>query len=246
MNLRDSIKYIRNRNLWKKSSATSLRQKSKVLNLVDGNTKEKYSLDLAKTSRYRSPYKVDAGTTGDFFVDFGIAEYEEDYFLLDDEIGIITFNQPFSGTPYIVLEIDEMNFGRSVAFVLAVDNEQCFVATPTIGNAIIRYRAIYSPSYPAIANSNIDGPIVVSAGSHTMQEQSSTFSSGFPTGILAPVTNVVATPVFAGNFFADTVDSCVEILSVSAQNNIDNGSISGSVSAPLSSLNEIHYLIKLG
>jgi hypothetical protein len=127
VSLRESTKYIRNRNLWKLSSASRTKVKPRNLNLVDGNTNSRYTLNLSKTFRDRSPYNIQpGGVLGDFYVDFSTAEYDEDYFLLDDEFGVITFNQPFSGTPYVVLEIDEMNFGRSVAFVLAIDNEQCF------------------------------------------------------------------------------------------------------------------------
>lgn len=247
MSLRESTKYIRNRNLWKKSSATHLRQKPRVLELRDGDTQERYALDIAKVHRFRDPYKIELGTAGDFYVDLVVGEYDEGLINVEDTSGgTFPFTFTFSGIPYVTLEIESMDFGTtSVVGAAITDSLGAFVA-PTDFSGSIRYRAIYAASYPAIVSSSYSSSFIAVGGAYTMTDGSEEFSTTFPTGLLAPVTEVRATPIFTGDIFVDPYDGMVAVTALAASNNIDNGALAGSVSAPMSTLNDIHYLVVLG
>jgi hypothetical protein len=247
VSLRDSTKYIRNRNLWKKSSATHLRQKPRVLELRDGNTQERYALDIAKVHRFRDPYKIELGTPGDFYIDLVVGEYDEGLINVEDVSGgTFPFSFTFSGIPYVTLEIESMDFGNTAIAGAAITDSLGAYVAPTDFSGSIRYRAIYSMSYPAIVSSSYSASFVAVGGAYTMTDGSETFSETFPTGLLAPVTEVRATPIFTGDIFVDPYDGMVAVTDLGAQNNVDNGTINGSVSAPLSSMNDIHYLVVLG
>ena len=247
MSLRESTRYIRNRNLWKKSSATSLRQKPRVLELRDGNTQERYSLDIAKVYRFRDPYKIELGIPGDFYVDLVNGEYEEGLIWFDNESSTTkVFDTPFTGTPYIVLETETVDFGSTVAVCIFVDETSAVVAAPTEFSGYVRYRAIYATSYPAIVSSSYSSSFMAVGGAYPMPDGSDSFSTTFPTGLLAPVSEFRVSPTFIGDIFVDPIDTMVAVAQASAVNNIDSGDLAGSVSAPLSSLNEINYLVVLG
>ena len=247
MSLRESTKYIRNRSLWKKSSATSVRQKPRVLELRDGNTQERYSLDISKVYRFRDTYRIEFGLPGEFYVDLVNGEYEEGLIWFDNESSTTkVFDTPFTSAPYIVLETETVDFGSTVAACIFVDESSAVVAAPTEFSGSIRYRAIYATSYPAIVSSSYSSSFVAVGGAYPMPDGSDSFLTTFHTGLLAPVSEFRVSPTFIGDIFVDPIDTMVAVENLGAQNNIDNGILNGTVSSPLSTLNEIHYLVVLG
>lgn len=245
--LRDSTKYLQNRSLWQKSATISRRQKPRALTYIDGTTNELVNLDLTKIVRARNPYRVEKSVPSDFVVEFEVGEYEEGVVNFDDAVNEeFFFDSPFTDTPIIVLTPeDDTSFGNYNVFCVAKTSASFTVATSYEYTGQIRYRAAYASTYPARVSSSFSSSFIVTGGSAaTLSATSQQFDSTFNTGVLAPVAEVRATSVFLGDQNTEIVDGNVAVIDLEAVNLVDNGSITGTVSAPIVS-SSIDYLVVL-
>lgn len=133
-------------------------------------------------------------------VDVVYALYDEDYvvFTGQDQLSK-TFNITFPSTPHVALEIEATPSGTEniVAYLMSATTGSITVGLSAefIGN--IRYRAVYSPTYPAFVRRSLLQPALfysVSIGSYTMNGATSLTASfapfgGSPTSIWATTVN---------------------------------------------------------
>lgn len=168
----NDVKYGgRSRGLWRKVYGYSV-NKPQVVSFVDTATETTMSVDLNRLVRHRDYFYIDgiiAGPTASAaIVVNGLAEYDEDLiFVSGSDIGTGFFNFTFSETPIVVLtpETDAI-WGENIQIYGLSLNTASFtfgISAPFSGN--IRYRAIYSSSYPAYATSSFTSSITASAGS---------------------------------------------------------------------------------
>lgn len=244
----DLTRYTRNRNLWKKVSGQHLRQKPRVEFLVDQITELSYSLDLTKVTRFRSPYLIPKGYHYIQPLSFVTGEYQEGIIAVNgSDYEYFEFSSSFTGTPSVVLTLENISTsGSSNVFAIGVNSSSFSYALSAEFYGQIRYRAIYSPSYPALVSSSYSSSFVACGGMISTDDSNpSVFGASFNTGFEAPIKETRTTPNFIGNPFSDPIDANVATTSLHVENLYDYGIITGSVSAPLSNLSEIHYLTVL-
>lgn len=244
----DLSRYTRNRSLWKKVSSQHVRQKPRIELLVDQVTEVSYSLDLTKITRFRSPYLIPKGYHFVQPLSFVTGEYEEGIIDVNgSDYEFFEFMSPFSGTPNVVLTLENISIsGSNNVFAINVATGSFSYALSAEFYGQIRYRAIYSPSYPALVSSSYSSSFVACAGAiSTDVSNSATFNATFNTGFEAGIRETRTTPNFIGDQYTDPIDANVATTSLYVENLFDYGIISGSVSAPLSNLSEIHYLTVL-
>jgi len=176
-----------------------------------------------------------------------VGEYEEGIISFDDEDGVFFyFSSPFSGTPKVVITPESTSEGNYNLFCYNVTSESVYVGSSIEFTGDIRYRAVYAPLYPVLVSSSYSSSFIISAASCAATEDSNSgFSGTFTTGISNPVEEARASVVFIGDHTTETIDSNVAFTSFEAVNNGPIGNVTGGVSAPLSELNEINYLIVL-
>lgn len=179
----------RAKNLWRKVYGYT-NKKPELTAIVDTVTSITYSIDLNKTLRHRDYYLIDGyvGPTIETPVpppEPVTWEYEEEVVGIggDGEStigGTINFINQFSVVPIVVLSIESASlwgenlniFGTDVtttSFSYALSSE--FLGT-------IRYRAIYSPTYPAYVTSAYTASITASAGT-TITNGESYYTASF-------------------------------------------------------------------
>lgn len=139
--------------------------------IVDSETSVTYSIDLNKTVRHRDYFLIDG------FVGASIQEPAPPLILAEYDEGIISvtdpnfpptafFNFEFSSSPIIVLTVESASFWGENLQIYGKDittTDFTFeMSAPFLGT--IRYRAIYSPTYPAYATSSYTSSITASAG----------------------------------------------------------------------------------
>lgn len=130
------------------------------------------SVDLNRIIRHRDYFYIDGITQGPTGSTpeplLQLAEYDEGLvFVSGSDIGTGFFSFTFSQTPIVVLspESDSINGENVQVYGLSLDTGSFAfgLSAPFSGN--IRYRAIYSSSYPAYATSSYTASITASAGS---------------------------------------------------------------------------------
>ena len=150
----DNSKYIKNRNLWRKSYPVGLPKRPPVIVTEnktgsDGNV---YSttLDLNRTIRHRDYYKIK-----DEPLPVSLGEYDEDLIHFNNEtFKSFSFNFTFSNNPTVVF-----SQGTAAPAQPNTENVNIFgISRTTTGGVValsapysgtIRYRAAYAGSYPS-------------------------------------------------------------------------------------------------
>jgi hypothetical protein len=160
------------RNLWRKVYGYQ-NNKPQMVSVVDSITQVTYSLDLNKTLRHRDFFIIQGINSGSQFiteeVSFPTAEYDEGLFHFSSisDHGTGSFNFTFSNFPTVVLSVESASlYGEGVNIFGGTSTPSGFtfgLSAPFSGS--IRWRAIYSPSYPAVATSAYTASITASAGS---------------------------------------------------------------------------------
>lgn len=168
----NDVKYGgRSRGLWRKVYGYSV-NKPQVVSFVDTTTETTMSVDLNRIIRHRDYFYIDGITQGRTGSNpepiFHLAEYDEGLiFVTGSDLGTGSFNFVFSQTPIVVLtpESDPINGENVQVYGLSLNTASFTfgLSAPFYGN--IRYRAIYSSSYPAYATSSYTASITASAGS---------------------------------------------------------------------------------
>jgi hypothetical protein len=246
VSLRDNTRYLQNRSLWQKSTTTSRRQKPRAFTFIDGDSLLPTTIDLTKITRSRNAYRVEKSTPSDFVIDFEIGEYEEGLVSFNNESSAsFSFATTFSGNPRMVLSSESDVSGTFNVFCLSAISDSFQVGVSTVLSGQIRYRAVYSNTYPCRVSSSFSSSFIVSAGAGVSTGNSPDFAGSFTTGILAPVIESRTTPVFVGDPLVDPIDTNVSVVSFTATNAVSIGNAVGVVSAPISNLSEINYLVVL-
>lgn len=167
-------RYGSGKNLWRKVYGYQ-NNKPRVVAVVDPQTSVTYSLDLNKTLRHRDYFIIKSLTSGSITTaassgsGFSVAEYDEGLVLFssiaDTKTG--SFNFTFSNAPIVVLSVESASlYGENLnvyGFSVSTGSFTFGLSAPFTGS--IRYRAIYAPSYPALATSSFTASITASAGS---------------------------------------------------------------------------------
>lgn len=150
--------------------------KPQLVEVVDVASATTRSIDLAKTLRHRDFYYID-GITANYIPSIppppiptgSFAEYDEGIIFVNTNAFSYmgNFNFTFSNNPIVVLSIEDALPGT--------ENVNLFGINPGVSNftfgfssdfsGSIRYRAIYSPTYPALATSSFTASMSASAGS---------------------------------------------------------------------------------
>lgn len=240
MSEEEQNRYTKNRNLWRKST-TYGRYKPKIVSFVDGVTQENYDLNLNKVIRTRNPYQINPGPEEIPEIPFG--EYEEGFVYFDNEnIVTLAFMQPFSGTPVIVFDLGIGSDGY-VNVANAINSPSgSHVFTSADFSGSVRYRAIYSSTYPCYVSSSFSASFLATAG--TMYETGITsFSNTFQTNTYTPAGEVRASATKSE--MTSEIRNNVGIANLYAVNNWGNGSITVNVSAPVGENEGINYLVVL-
>lgn len=173
----DDLKYGgRARGLWRKVYGYSV-NKPVVVSFVDTTTSTTMSLDLNKTFRHRD-YFIIEGIAGGVATEVppppsDLAEYDEGLvFLTGQDSGTGNFNFTFSSNPIVVLTPDPaLEWGENVniyGFTRSTTGFTFGTSAPYSG--AIRYRAIYSSTYPALCTSSFTASITASAGTATLTD----------------------------------------------------------------------------
>lgn len=165
-------RYGSGKNLWRKVYGYN-NPKPRVVVVIDTVAAVTYSLDLNKTLRHRDFFIIKDRTSGGdieaVVIPPNLAEYDEGLINFSSiaESGSGNFHFTFSGTPYVVLTVESASlYGENLNVFGTALNTTAFnfsLSAPFTGS--VRYRAIYSPTYPAYVTSAYTASITASAGS---------------------------------------------------------------------------------
>lgn len=232
----------RSRGLWRKVYGYQ-NNKPQVVAFVDTTTNTTMSLDLNRTFRHRDYFFIDSstGNTSSFLVPTGssptgsvvLAEYDEGTVTLSNtDIGAGYFNFTFSSNPVVVLTVDSASqYNENVVVYGLTRNSASFTfgtSAPFAGT--IRYRAIYSASYPAYATSSFTASITASAGA-TNPAGLSYYTASFAALPGVPFKFLQTAWDFDGNMDVD--------VALQTQSSSSSGATT-EISAPMSS--SVHYI----
>lgn len=162
------------------------------------------------------------------------AVYEEDTISFTNEsFKNVEFLQAFTAAPIVVLTIDSGDDSNIMTHLTFVDIAEMGVGLSAPFTGVIRYRAIYSPSYPVFVINYPHAPstvLKVNAGGIDVVNQSS-FTTSFPAMSSLPA-SLYCTPVDVNN--SGDVDVAVTDTSFTLTG------IEGSLSSPIT--NRINFL----
>lgn len=163
-------KYERNRSNWR-TVYSFHRRKPNIVNLTDSTTNVTFSYDLQKTIRNRDFFILNKEVPFSLLESINLAEYDEGifYFTSIADFGTGSFGRTFSQTPYVVLTVESASlYGTNVnLFGRNVTTSSFTFGTSAPFTGSIRWRAIYSPTYPAYVSSAYTSSITASAGQAT-------------------------------------------------------------------------------
>lgn len=166
------------RNLWRKVYGYR-NHKPNETSIVDADTSVTYSIDRSKTVRHRDYYIINGyvGATIEIPGPIILAEYDEGLIAVNGTDSGIQgfFNFAFSSLPYVVLTVESASInGENVQIYGSTFDTLGFIfglSAPFSGT--VRYRAIYSPTYPAYVTSSYTASITASAGNAVVTGQHS-------------------------------------------------------------------------
>lgn len=175
-------RYGINRNLWRKTYGYN---KFKPINvtITDQITSQSFTYDLNQTTRHRDFYII-RDIAGQIITARGIefGEYDEDLVFFDFSDGtekLFNFNFEFTNNPIVTLKAENENELSNInVFGISYSTTGAYIgiSAPYSGN--IRYRAIYSDTYPAYVTSAYTTSIMTaSAGSTTVSLQDYYYSN---------------------------------------------------------------------
>lgn len=199
-------KYGANRNVWRKYYPIGApRREPQVVALVDTETNSSYSLNLQTTIRHRDFFKIIYYATGSFssgsvVPPVTLGEYDEGLITFNNaSSGIVFFNFLFSDVPYIVLTIEDstpstLSQSNINVFGIEKNNQYCNVGLSAPFSGTVRYRAVYSPAYPAYFTSSYTGSIFTASAGAAGVNWSSEYTASFSALVGGAPTQFRSTP----------------------------------------------------
>ena len=165
-------RYGSGKHLWRKVYGYNS-PKPRVVEVIDTVAAVTYSLDLNKTLRHRDFFIIKDRIAGELEIPAtppNLAEYDEgivNFTDLTTTTGTANFNFTFSSTPYVVLTVESASlYGENLnIYGSFLNTTTCNFDLSAPFSGSIRYRAIYSPTYPAYVTSAYTASITASAGS---------------------------------------------------------------------------------
>jgi hypothetical protein len=165
----ENERYGGNANKWRKVYGRT-RKKPRVTQYFDSGSQQNVSQDLNKIYRHRDYFQVKGVRRSTIFWSLPIlaAEYEEGLIAVDGDTEFtVSFGSPFSVAPIVVYTTEPNDLSSSNVNVFGTEvptSTQMFVglSAPFSGN--VRYRAAYSPTWPAAASSAYTGSFTIEAG----------------------------------------------------------------------------------
>lgn len=159
------------RGLWRKVYGYQ-NSKPQVVTVIDPLSNVTRSLDLSKTLRHRDFFIINAiasasvsGITSGSA--YAIAQYDEGLINFSSirDTGTGSFAFTFSSVPIVVLSVESASLygGNLNVFGFNITTTQFTFGLSAPFTGSIRYRAIYSPTYPALASSSYTASITASA-----------------------------------------------------------------------------------
>lgn len=244
----DDSKYGKNRNLWRKVYGFR-RRKPVQKTLVDANTGVTFSYDLQTTLRHRDFFIIQTNATASAIQIIppepptsSLGEYDEGLIsFANSDTETANFTSCFSAAPdAVVLTIEPTGNDDENIIPYGISFNECSMSVglsaPFNGN--VRYRAVYSSTgYPVEVTSAYEpgsGSFYVSAG-HLTASLATDYTASFDKNA-GSLSFFAKTP---WDFFNNN-DVDVFISEDGETINPTNGSVSGSISAPLS--NPIYFI----
>lgn len=240
-------RYAQNRNLWRKTTSVLRRQRPQLVELIDGQTGEFYTIDITKMTRERSPYERRKGMQSYFMPDLPNGEYEEGLIQFTADVSqSFSFEQSFSEIPFIVFSVESPS--NVNVFGLEVTEDGGVVGLSETFTGHVRYRAIYAPLYPVFVSSSYSQSFIATAGAFVTDDSS--FESGdMATVQFFPVSDIRSSPIYIGSEpDYEPYDTNVAVTHTFGEGSMigSTGSIEIGISAPMSNNNEVQYIAVLG
>ena len=163
-------KYGTGKNLWRKVYGYQT-NKPRETQITVPDTGATYTLDLNKTLRHRDYFIIKNIISGAIsgVTQSAFTQYDEGLVLFSNisDSGTGTFNFTFSSLPYCVLTVESASlYGENLnVYGLSVSTTGFSFGLSAPFTGSVRYRAIYSPTYPAYVSSSFTSSITCSAGS---------------------------------------------------------------------------------
>lgn len=235
MSSNNQSKYGANRNLWRKYYPVGApRREPQNVTLVDPYTAVTYSLNLQTTIRHRDFFEIIQATTGTSNVVpvLVLGEYDEGLIHFNNtDSTSFSFNFVFSNTPYVVFSMEQSaptgaNLENVNVFGLSKTVSGGMVGLSAPFSGTVRYRAAYSPTFPANFTSSFTASIVASAG---------TIPINYGVAYTASFAALTGPPVeFRNTPFNTSGSGQPDVWLDPDELTFANNSVNGSISAPYS------------
>ena len=164
------------------------RQPQQIITIVENNVTNSYNQNLYSVHRdFYFIQSANNGTTASSGPVFAL--YDEDYIVFTGgSTASKTFNILFSSTPAITLEIEPLDAWNDMENVIpvitALSPSSVTVALSAEFSGSVRYRAVYSPSYPALVVRSVLEPSLqytaLSVVSMSLSGSMTSFTASFP------------------------------------------------------------------
>lgn len=167
-------RYTRNRNEWRKGYGFS-RRKPVIAILEDPVTNKQYSLNLQETYRDRDFYIREPYSSGHHATPFPLGEYDEGIIVFggSNNEETIFFNITFSGPPIVTFELQPGSDYNVNLYGKNISDNSVTVCSSAPFTGEVKYRAVYSPTYPATFSSPDVSQFVASANYVDLSNQAS-------------------------------------------------------------------------
>lgn len=221
----DKSKYNRDRNRWRRVYGLQ-RRRPKNLSIEDPEENETVTFDLQRTQKNYNPYIRKKKFPVRPFV---IGEYIEGTIAFNNEdTKTHTFSESFTNAPIVVLTVEPANDNSDniIPFLTNVTKNDINIGLSAPFDGDIRFRAVYSDSYPTIVSSSISGSFTVSATRASVPKNATTFTGSYSE--LASISEVRNT------ILDDDLDTVKEVFDVSE--------LKGRLSAPLKKTKTLHII----
>jgi hypothetical protein len=166
------------------------------------------------------------------------AEYDEDYISFNNTtVNSRSFNITFTGTPYVTLVVEPpsgSNGGNIITFLDSHSTTQLTVGVSAPYSGNVRYRAIYSATWPAFVQRNVLEPTLYYTASAGFVDLT------YQTGFTASYTSVGSVPSYVFISTYDNNNNNQADVAFVLTSSYSTTAVSGNVSAPMT--DRIYYM----
>lgn len=162
--------------------------------VLTDNTGNSRTLPAGSLLLHRDFFIVNAPSGSSGLIPSDYAEYDEDLILFNwQDEATDTFNITFTGNPIVVLSMETTALGLENVqpYILSYNTSGLTIGVSALYSGSVRYRAIYSPTYPCVVQRNILEPgLYYNASAGTINPAgASNFSSAYTPLQIGPPTS---------------------------------------------------------